>query len=185
MRHADVGRIDVPVDVEVADVAVALLADVVGEPADGQQVGRAIEGDAVVEVEPLAGQHLVGDRLEPRVVDYRVAIASSAQSPCRSSRKPVLRARHRHRGAPEQQEQETNIAVHGEKRSIETAQIVRVAPGSARRPAARQPRRFPPRPARARRSSPPARPSSAIMTTCMRASDQQSARAMPKRLGTE
>ena len=43
MRHADVRGIDVPVDVEVADVAVALLAHVVGQPAQGQQVRRAIE----------------------------------------------------------------------------------------------------------------------------------------------
>src|SRR5712692_4094196 len=36
MRHADVGGVDVAVDVEVADVAVALLADVVVQPAHGQ-----------------------------------------------------------------------------------------------------------------------------------------------------
>ncbi len=47
MRHADVGRIDVAIDVEVANVAVALLANVVGEPADGQQIGRAVERDSV------------------------------------------------------------------------------------------------------------------------------------------
>ena len=63
MRHADVGRIDVPVDVEVADVAVALLANVIGEPAEREQVGRAIERDAVVEAEPLAGHHFGGDGL--------------------------------------------------------------------------------------------------------------------------
>ena len=35
MGHADVGGIDVAIDVEVADIAVALLANVVGEPAEG------------------------------------------------------------------------------------------------------------------------------------------------------
>ena len=49
MRHADVSRVDVPVDVEVAHVAVALLANVVGQPAQGQQIGRAVEGNAVFE----------------------------------------------------------------------------------------------------------------------------------------
>ena len=62
VRHADISRIDVAVDVEIADVAVALLADVVAKPADGQQVWRAIERDAVVKVESLAGQNLVGNR---------------------------------------------------------------------------------------------------------------------------
>ena len=40
MRHADVGRIDVTVDVEIGDVAVLFFADVVGEPADREQVGE-------------------------------------------------------------------------------------------------------------------------------------------------
>ena len=48
MRHADVGGIDVAVDVEIADVAVALFADVIGEPADGEQVVRLEEREAVV-----------------------------------------------------------------------------------------------------------------------------------------
>jgi hypothetical protein len=59
----------VPVDVVVGDVAVALLADAVGQPADGQQVVRAIKGDAVVEAQALVSQHLFGDGLQFRVVD--------------------------------------------------------------------------------------------------------------------
>src|SRR5487761_620370 len=38
MRAADIRRIDVPVDVVVADVAVTLRATVFREPADSQQV---------------------------------------------------------------------------------------------------------------------------------------------------
>jgi hypothetical protein len=38
MRAADVRRIDVAIDVVIADVAVALLADVISEPADGQKI---------------------------------------------------------------------------------------------------------------------------------------------------
>ena len=40
----------------------------VGQPAHRQHVRRAVERQAVVEVEPLAGQHLGGDGLKPRVV---------------------------------------------------------------------------------------------------------------------
>ena len=38
MRHANVGGIDVAVDVEVGDVAVAFFANVIGEPAYAEQV---------------------------------------------------------------------------------------------------------------------------------------------------
>src|ERR1700739_2008053 len=71
MRHADVRWVDVPVNVEVANVAVALFADVVRQPAQGQQIGRAINGDAVLEAEPFAGQNFGGDGFEARIVDYR------------------------------------------------------------------------------------------------------------------
>ena len=40
-RHADVGGVDVAIDVEVGHVAVHPLAHVVGQPADGQHVGRS------------------------------------------------------------------------------------------------------------------------------------------------
>ncbi len=38
MRHANIGRINVAVDVEVRHVAVLVFAHVVREPSDGQQV---------------------------------------------------------------------------------------------------------------------------------------------------
>ena len=44
MRDADVGRINVPVDIEIADLAVALLADVIREPANRQQIVGLKEG---------------------------------------------------------------------------------------------------------------------------------------------
>ncbi len=72
MGHANVGGIDVAIDVEVADVAVALLANVVREPAEGEQVGRAVERQAVGGVQALAGQDLRGDGLEPRVVNHQI-----------------------------------------------------------------------------------------------------------------
>src|ERR1700693_2992454 len=45
--HAHVGGIDVPVDVEIGDVPVAFFAYVIGQPAHGEEIGRAIQRDAV------------------------------------------------------------------------------------------------------------------------------------------
>jgi hypothetical protein len=39
-RHADIGGVDVAVDVEVGHVAVQALAHVIGQPADGEKVGE-------------------------------------------------------------------------------------------------------------------------------------------------
>ena len=64
MRHANVGRIDVPIDVEIGDVAVALLANMIREPADREQIRRAKQQNAVVARQPFARQNLVGDRLK-------------------------------------------------------------------------------------------------------------------------
>jgi len=43
MRHANVGGIDVAIDVVIGDVAVAFFANEIGEPADGQEIGRVVE----------------------------------------------------------------------------------------------------------------------------------------------
>ena len=48
-RHADVGRIDVAVDVEVGDVAVQPLAHEVGQVAERQDVAGAVQRQAVLE----------------------------------------------------------------------------------------------------------------------------------------
>ena len=61
MRDADVRGIDVAIDVVIGDVAVALFADVIGEPADREKIGSFVESDAVVKGEALAGKDLVGD----------------------------------------------------------------------------------------------------------------------------
>ena len=44
------------------------LAHMVSQPAHGQHIRGAIECQAVVEVQPLAGHYLGGDRLKARVV---------------------------------------------------------------------------------------------------------------------
>ena len=49
MSHANVGGIDVAIHVVIGDVAVALFADVIGQPADRQQVWSFVQSDAVVE----------------------------------------------------------------------------------------------------------------------------------------
>ena len=69
--HADVGRIDVAVDVEVRLVAVHALAHVVGQPAHGEDVAGAIEGEGVVGGKALAGEHFVVDGVQARVVSLK------------------------------------------------------------------------------------------------------------------
>ena len=86
MRDANICRIDVAIDVEIADVAVARFADVVGEPADGEKVGRAIESDAVGGGEALAGQNFVGDGLQTRVGDLE--FGNVAQLTCETPTPP-------------------------------------------------------------------------------------------------
>ena len=54
----------------------ALLADAIGEPAERQQVAGAVEGDAVVEAEALAREHLFGYGLETRIGDVQFGHAN-------------------------------------------------------------------------------------------------------------
>src|SRR5258708_10283462 len=89
MCDADVRRIDVAVDVVIGDVPVALLADVVCEPADGQQIRRAIQHDAVVHRQPLTIENLIGDWLEPYVSNRKFAHSRSVKKFKRA--KPQLR----------------------------------------------------------------------------------------------
>ena len=65
---ADVGRVDVAIDVEVGDVAMHPLAHVVGQPAHREHVLRSIESQAILGVEALARHHLGGNRLKARIV---------------------------------------------------------------------------------------------------------------------
>ena len=70
--HAHVRVVDVRVPHEVGGVAVALLADVVGQRPERQQVVAAVERDAVLEGQALARQHLLADRLQRRVAGSRL-----------------------------------------------------------------------------------------------------------------
>jgi len=62
-----VGRIDVPVDVEVSHVAVHALAHDVGHVAEGQKIAGAVERDAVFVRQSGACFHLVADAFEAPV----------------------------------------------------------------------------------------------------------------------
>ncbi len=68
IRHADVGGVDVAIDVEVGHIAVHPLAHTVGQPAHGQHVRGAVEYESVVEAQPFTVHHLGGNVLQPRVV---------------------------------------------------------------------------------------------------------------------
>ena len=52
--HANVGRIDVAIDVEIRLVAMHALADRVGHPAHGENVAGAVQGEGVVGVKTFA-----------------------------------------------------------------------------------------------------------------------------------
>jgi hypothetical protein len=64
----------VTVYVEVGHIAVQLLANIVGEPTDCEDVSRAVEGHTFVEREAFASQNFVRDGAKARVVGFeRVA----------------------------------------------------------------------------------------------------------------
>jgi hypothetical protein len=64
VEDADVRVVEVHVPDVVGDVAVLFLADVVGEPPEGEEVVAPEEPDAVLEGQPLAGLDLLFDILE-------------------------------------------------------------------------------------------------------------------------
>src|SRR5579859_958637 len=70
--HADVGWVDVAIDVEVRHVAVQALAHLVRQPAQGQDIRRAVERDGIVKVEPLTRKDLFSNRLKARVVSLKL-----------------------------------------------------------------------------------------------------------------
>ena len=69
--HTNVGGIDVPVDIEISDVAVQAFAHMIGQPAYRQNISRPVEGDAIVEIEALARQNFFGDRAQTGVVGLK------------------------------------------------------------------------------------------------------------------
>src|SRR5579864_5794429 len=74
MRAADIRGIDVPVDVVVAEVAVALLANMIREPTNGKQIARFVERQAILSRKALASEHFLGDRFNPLIGDVQVGV---------------------------------------------------------------------------------------------------------------
>ena len=62
--NAHIRRIDVRVDIVVAEIAVVPLAHQVGHRAEGEEVVGVLEGESVLETQPLPGFHLLPDRLQ-------------------------------------------------------------------------------------------------------------------------
>ena len=58
---------------KVRDVAVHAFAHVIGQPAHGQNISRAIERNAVVEIKTLMRHDLFSDRQQTSVVSSKVA----------------------------------------------------------------------------------------------------------------
>src|SRR5258708_31747362 len=75
--YADVGGINVAVDVEIRFVAVHALADIVGHPSDGENVAGTVKRERVGCAEALASKDFGMDRLEARVVSLKRMMARS------------------------------------------------------------------------------------------------------------
>ena len=116
MRHANIRGIDVAVDVVVADVSVFLFAHVIRKPAERKQIVRLIERDAVFRVTGARRREL---SLRPARSRVSVILSSLIVCISNSQGRPTTVA------APQNnRNKKTNIAIHGEKRSIDFAQIV-------------------------------------------------------------
>ena len=88
VSDANICRIDVPVDIEIGDVAVSFLANVIREPANGEQVRRTIQADAVVKRKTLAGENFLRNRLQLQVGDREFAHSKSVESFKRAKPQP-------------------------------------------------------------------------------------------------
>jgi hypothetical protein len=67
-RNADVGRVDVPVHIEVGNIAVHALAHMIGQPAYRENIRGAVQGHAIVIIKTLASENFLGNGLEAWVI---------------------------------------------------------------------------------------------------------------------
>src|SRR5579864_953108 len=70
-RHANVRRIDMPVDVEISLVAVHPFAHRVRHPTDGKDVSGPIKSQRIIGVQALAGNNLGVDWLNAPIVSLK------------------------------------------------------------------------------------------------------------------
>ncbi len=126
---ADIGVIDVPVDVEVSRVTVHAFANVIGQPADCQDVARTIEGERVVDREPLLRHDLVTDRVQADIVGLERAKLFGRRSRHIPNDIAAGTTNHWETRLPpqqqipgdEEQERHRDQAVHGEKCGVHPA----------------------------------------------------------------
>ena len=78
--HADIGGVDMAVHIEIGHVAMEALAQVVGEPANGEDVPGAVERDRIFKAQAFAGKNLVCNGLEARVVSLKPVPGRSGRS---------------------------------------------------------------------------------------------------------
>src|SRR5712691_1093913 len=67
-RYADVGGINVAVDVEVRLIPVHAFTHMIGQPTDSEDVTGAVQGERIVKIKPLVRQDLFRDRPKTWVV---------------------------------------------------------------------------------------------------------------------
>ena len=83
-RHADIGGIDVPVDVKPGDVAVFALAHQVGHIADGENIVALEKRDAVRGIQANIGLYLFQNRPQPPVFKMNLHGSGLAEEDVRS-----------------------------------------------------------------------------------------------------
>src|SRR5262249_45294570 len=66
--YANVGGIDVAIDVEVSLIAMPALANQVGHPADSEDIAGTVKRESVILREAFAAQYLLRHRVQPGVV---------------------------------------------------------------------------------------------------------------------
>ena len=60
------------IDVEISAITVQALANIVGQPSDGEDVACSVKQGAVVRVQAVAREDFVVDRVQARVVGLEV-----------------------------------------------------------------------------------------------------------------
>src|SRR5262245_10307781 len=85
---ADVGRVEMRVDVVIGEVAVLALADNVGQLAEREEIGMLVKVNTLIEGQSLSGLYLLADLLDHgysvarRITGLRYDPAGRCSRPC-------------------------------------------------------------------------------------------------------
>jgi len=74
--NADVGRINVPVDVEIRSVAVQAFANMVRQPANRKDIACTVKDKSIVPGEALSLQNLACNRLKADILRLKFMLSS-------------------------------------------------------------------------------------------------------------